>query len=97
MLHAPCLVHDFMLAKEIIAELEKIAAEKKIGKIKKVYLEIGSVSLAHDGMPEHTDEISLENLKFALKSLAKSPVLAGTDFEIKKIPGENWQITEIEA
>lgn len=90
-------MHDFILAKEIIDELGKIAAEKKIENIKKVSLEIGLVSLAHDGHPEHTEDISVENLKFGLKNISKNTLFENTEFEIKKTAGESWRITNIEV
>lgn len=90
-------MHDFLLAKEIIDELKKIIAEKKIEKIKKVSLEIGLVSLAHDGFDEHTEDISIENLEFGLKNISKNTPFEDTEFEIKKVAGENWRITNIEV
>lgn len=90
-------MHDFLLAKEIVDELKKIAQEKKISKIKKVYIEIGSIALAHDGFPEHTEDISLENLEFSLKSVAKGNLLKDTHFLIQKIAGTSWKITDIEV
>ena len=50
-------MHDFLLAKEIIEALKKIAAEKKIDKAKSVDIEIGAISLSHDGHPENLEEI----------------------------------------
>jgi Zn finger protein HypA/HybF involved in hydrogenase expression len=89
-------MHDFLLAKDIIGELEKIVQEKGLNKPKKVKLEIGSIVLAHDGMPEHMEDISLENLEFGLESIAKNTALEGIRFDIKKVKGENWKITDIE-
>lgn len=90
-------MHDFMLAKEIIDELTKIVQEKKITSIKKAVVEIGQISLAHDGHPEHTEDISVENLEFGLKSIAKNTALEKTEFEIKKVEGENWRIVDVEV
>jgi Zn finger protein HypA/HybF involved in hydrogenase expression len=90
-------MHDFLLAKEIVDELKKIVAEKKIEKLKKVTIELGSVVMAHDGHPEHAEDISLENLNFGLKSIAKESVFQETEFEIKKIEGDSWKIIEIEV
>ena len=87
--------HDFLLAKEIIDELGKIAQEKGLKKIKSVSLEIGSISLAHDGHPEHAEDISLENLEFGLKSIAKGTIFGGAEFKINKVAGNNWKITGI--
>lgn len=90
-------MHDFLLAKEIVDELKKIASEKNIKNIKKVSLEIGSISLAHDGLGEHMEDISLENLKFGLKSISKNTLFEKAEFEIKKVAGESWRITDVEV
>ena len=90
-------MHDFILAKEIIDELKAIMAEKKLKTVKKVKLEIGLISLAHDGHPEHTEDISVENLQFGLMSIAKNTPLENVEFEIKKVAGDNWKITDIEV
>jgi Zn finger protein HypA/HybF involved in hydrogenase expression len=90
-------VHDFILAKEIIDELRVIIREKGLADIKRVNIEIGMISLAHDGHPEHTEDISVENLQFGLKNIAKNTPLERVEFEINKIAGDNWRITEIEV
>lgn len=90
-------MHDFILAKEIIDELQSILIEKKLAKIKSVSLEVGLISLAHDGHPEHVEDISIENLKFGLKNIIKNTGLENIDFKIKKVAGEHWKIVEIEV
>ncbi len=90
-------MHDFLLAKEIIDELKKFAVERNIKNIKKVNLEIGLISLAHDGFGEHTEDISVDNLEFGLKNISKNTPLENAEFEIKKIAGESWKITNIEV
>ena len=90
-------MHDFLLAKEIIDELKKIALEKKLENIKSVSLEIGLISLAHDGHSEHVEEISLENLEFGLKSIAKNTLLENAKFNIKKTDGHHWKIVGVEV
>jgi Zn finger protein HypA/HybF involved in hydrogenase expression len=90
-------MHDFLLAKEIVDELKKIAQEKGLNKVKIASVEIGSISLAHDGHPEHTEDISLENLEFGLRSIAKGAIFENTEFKIKKVEGDNWKITDIEV
>ncbi|MFA6160427.1 MAG: hypothetical protein WC678_05080 [Parcubacteria group bacterium] len=89
-------MHDFLLAKEIIDELKIITQEKKIGNIRSVNVEIGTIALAHDGFPEHTEDISLENLQFGLESIAKNTEFKDVKFNIKKVAGENWRITDVE-
>jgi Zn finger protein HypA/HybF involved in hydrogenase expression len=90
-------MHDFMLAKEIVGKLSEVALAKKIKKIKKVYIEIGQITMAHNGHPEHTEDISVENLQFGLKSIAKDGVFRDTEFFIRKVPGDNWKIVDIEV
>ena len=90
-------MHDFLLAKEIVDELKKIAQEKGLLKPKIVNIEIGSVSLAHDGYGEHVEDISLENLQFGLENVVKGTIFEHTEFKIKKIKGDNWKITDIEV
>jgi Zn finger protein HypA/HybF involved in hydrogenase expression len=89
-------MHDFLLAKEIVDELKSIAQKKGLNKIKSVSVEIGSISLAHDGFDEHTEDISLENLEFGLKSITKGTTFENTEFKIKKVEGDNWKILDIE-
>ena len=90
-------MHDFLLAKEIVDEVLKIAAEKELKNIKTVSLEIGSVSLAHDGHPEHTEDISIENLQFGIENIAKNTILKDAKFDIKKMEGDSWKITDFEV
>ncbi|MFA6047979.1 MAG: hypothetical protein WCV59_03360 [Parcubacteria group bacterium] len=90
-------MHDFMLAKEIIGKLSEVAFSKKLSRIKKVYVEIGQITMAHDDHPEHTEDISIENLQFGLKSIAKDGIFKNTEFFITKVPGDNWKIVDIEV
>jgi Zn finger protein HypA/HybF involved in hydrogenase expression len=90
-------MHDFLLAKEIIEEVAKIAKEKRLSSVKKVSLEIGIIALAHDGLPEHPEDINLVNLEFGLKSIAPKYGLEKAKFDVKRIPGDNWRITDIET
>jgi Zn finger protein HypA/HybF involved in hydrogenase expression len=88
-------VHDFLLAKRINDEILKIAQEKNLKQIESVSLEIGSVSLSHDGLPEHVDDVSLESLNFGLEALAKGTILEGAKWKVEKIAGDNWKIKDI--
>lgn len=90
-------MHDIILAKQIIGEISKIAKVRKLDSIKSVNLEIGSVALAHDSLPEHIDEIDPGNLKFILENMASKYGLEKVKFDIKKIPGDNWKILEIKT
>lgn len=89
-------MHDWMLAKQIINELVKIAKDKKMDKIKRVNIEAGNVALAHDVFLEHSDDINIENLAFGLKNLSKNTVFENAKFEIKEVSGNAWKITDIE-
>ncbi len=60
-------MHDFILAKEIVDKVLKIAEEKKLKNIKSINVEIGNIALAHDGFKEHMEDISLKNLEFGLR------------------------------
>jgi Zn finger protein HypA/HybF involved in hydrogenase expression len=90
-------MHDFLLAKEIIDEILKVAKEKNVGKIKSVTIEIGSISLAHDGFPEHAEDISVDNLCFGLENIAQNTLLKDTEFEIRKVRGSDWKIINIDV
>ena len=90
-------MHDFMLAKEIMDELQKIALEKKLEKVKAVALEIGTISMAHDGHGEHMEDIDPENLRFGLEGIAKNTPFEGASFVVNKTSGNNWKIIKIEV
>jgi len=90
-------MHDFLLAKQIIDELEKIIQEKSLKNVKSVSLEIGSITMSHDGHPEHLEEINIENLKFGLEGLVKEKKWEAIEFKIKKIVGNDWKLVDIEV
>jgi Zn finger protein HypA/HybF involved in hydrogenase expression len=90
-------MHDFLLAKQIVDKILSIAKERNLSDIKGVTLEIGSVTLGHDNIPEHAEDIGLENLEFGIKNLVKNTALEKANFNIKKIPGNDWKIAEIEV
>jgi Zn finger protein HypA/HybF involved in hydrogenase expression len=90
-------MHDFLLAKQIIEEITRIAKEKNLDNIKTVNIEIGSVVLAHDGLNEHAEDINLDNLRFGLESISPKYGLEKAKFEIVKAEGESWKITNIEV
>jgi Zn finger protein HypA/HybF involved in hydrogenase expression len=90
-------LHDFLLAKQIVDKRLDIAKERNLSDIKSVTLEIGSIALGHDNIPEHTEEISIENLEFGIKSLTKGTILDEANFVIKRAEGSDWKIINIEA
>jgi len=90
-------MHDFMLAKEIMDELQKIAKEKNLEKVKSVSLEIGIISMSHDGHPEHLEDIDPENLRFGLEGTSKGTSFEGAEFKIDKVDSNSWKIVNIEV
>lgn len=90
-------MHDFLLAKQIIDELQKIAKEKNIQKAKSVGLEIGTISMAHDGHGEHLEDIDPENLRFGLEEIAKETPYENAVFKIDKVAGKSWKIVNVEV
>lgn len=88
-------MHDFLIAKEIFDEILKISKEKKLKGIKRVDLEIGVIALSHDGYPEHTEDVSIDNLKFGLESISEGTDLDGVTFLIAKTNNHNWKIVNI--
>ena len=90
-------MHDFLMAKEIVDELKKIAEEKKLKNVRSVNLEIGLVSLAHDGFDEHTEDVSIENLEFGLRSISKGTIFEKAAFNIRKTDGHHWKISGVEV
>jgi Zn finger protein HypA/HybF involved in hydrogenase expression len=86
-----------MLAKEIVDEVLKIVQEKKLSKVNKVSVEIGQIAMAHDGHEQHVEDISEENLQFGIAAVAKDTILEKTIFEIKKVQGEHWKLTELDG
>jgi Zn finger protein HypA/HybF involved in hydrogenase expression len=90
-------MHDFLLSKEIVDEVLKISQEKGLSKITKVSLEIGQIALAHDGHEEHIEDISIDNLRFGIGAITKGTVLENAEFDIMKVQGHHWRLTEIEG
>lgn len=90
-------MHDFLLAKEIVEEVLAVAKEKGLSKVEKVSVEIGLIAMAHDGHEEHTEDISIENLQFGISAITKGTILEKTIFEIEKVAGDHWRLTELEG
>ena len=88
-------MHDFILAKEIADKVLEIASENKLEKISQVVLELGSVSLAHDGFEEHIEDVSENNLRFGLEEILKQKGFDGIEFKITKVEGDNWKLVSI--
>ncbi|HBO16798.1 MAG: hypothetical protein UR69_C0001G0237 [Candidatus Moranbacteria bacterium GW2011_GWE2_35_2-] len=90
-------MHDFLLAKEIIDEVLKIAKERNLKKISRVDVKIGQVAMAHDGHDEHIEDISIENLQFGLEGISHNTILKNTKFNIEKIQGDYWKIVSLDG
>jgi len=88
-------MHDFLLAKEIIDEVLRVIEENNLKKISEIVLEIGTISMAHDGLVKHTEDISIENLEFGLKSISKNTILEKAKFSISKVEGEHWKLISL--
>ncbi|TAK96022.1 hypothetical protein EPO05_02805 [Patescibacteria group bacterium] len=88
-------MHDFLLAKEIVDAVLKEVNERSLKGVKEVHVSVGSVSLAHDGFPEHVEDVSLENLTFSLEAIANQTALKGTKFTVDKSPGHHWSIEKL--
>lgn len=88
-------MHDFLLAKEIADKVKEVATENNLNSISEVVLELGTVSLAHDGFDEHEEEISVDNLQFGLEEILKQSGFSGINFKISKVEGENWKLVSI--
>ncbi len=88
-------MHDFILAKEIADKIKEVAVENQLEKISQVILELGTVSLAHDGFEEHTEDISLDNLRFGLEEILKQAGYENIDFKISKVEGDDWKLVSI--
>lgn len=81
-------MHDFHLANQILKLILEYAQKNKLKKVTKAVIDLGSIE-------EHGSEISLGNLEFNLKLLAKNTLAAGLNVQINKIKGGNWVLKEI--
>lgn len=88
-------MHDFILAKEIADKVLEVARENNLEKISEVVLELGTISLAHDGFEEHIEDVSADNLKFGLEEILKQSGFENIEFKISKVEGENWKLVSM--
>lgn len=88
-------MHDFLLAKEIVDAVLANAKENNLKKVSRVVLEIGTISMAHDGYDEHTEDISVDNLEFGIRTITKGTILEKTKFNISKVEGEHWKLVSM--
>jgi len=83
-------MHDFHLADTILKTVLEYAEKNNFKSIKKIELELGSIL-------EHGEVISLENLIFNFKLLAKNTSAESAELNIKKIEGDEWKLISIEG
>ena len=88
-------MHDFLLAKEIVDTTLVKAKENNIEKVSEIQVEIGTITMAHDGFHEHVEDISVDNLRCGLESISKGTILEGADFKISKIEGDHWKLVSL--
>lgn len=89
-------MHDFLLAKEISDKIIQVAEENNFKKISQVVINIGIISMAHGEFKEHTEEISVENLRFGLEGiLGQKGFKEKIEFKINKVEGNNWELVSI--
>lgn len=69
-------MHEFSLAESILSAALKEAERHKAKKIKKMFIEVGELSMA-----------GLEQLEFALKSLAEGTIAEGMNIKLYSVPG----------
>jgi Zn finger protein HypA/HybF involved in hydrogenase expression len=81
-------MHDLHEADKIIKIILDYAQKKKLKKVVKAVIELGSVI-------EHGDEINPENLAFNIKMLAQKTLAEGLEIEIENVRGESWVLKEI--
>lgn len=89
-------MHDLFAAKEILDTALAAAEEKKLGKITKIVIELGSKEYSH-GDHTHLETIDPENLEFSLKLIVKNTIAENAKFVIKKSNIPDILVKEIEG
>lgn len=83
-------MHDLHAAQKILKQVLAYAQKNELKKVTKVRIELGQIW-------EHGEILSPANLKFNFSLLAKNTPAQKAQLEIKKIPGENVNLREIEG
>jgi len=83
-------MHDLMAAQEILRKALEVAREKKLKKITKIVVELGTVI-------DHDEEITEENISFNLKNLAKGTLAEEAEVVVQKVSGNHYALTEMEG
>lgn len=84
-----------MLAKEIAEKVIEVARGNNLNKISEVVIKLGTISLAHDGMDAHPEDIDSDNLRFALEEILKLDGFVDINFVINRVPGEDWELVSL--
>lgn len=88
--HRVNYMHDFHLADTIFKAIMAYAGQKKLKKISKAVIELGSIV-------EHGEEVLPQNLEFNLLMLAEGGIADGMAIEINPGQSDNWTLKEIEG
>lgn len=89
-------MHDLLAAKEILDTALAAAKNKKINRISKIVIELGSKEYSHSGH-SHLETIDPENLKFNLNLVVKNTIAENAKFIIKKSDISDILVKEIEG
>jgi Zn finger protein HypA/HybF involved in hydrogenase expression len=83
-------MHDLHAADYILKTVLETAAQKKLRRVTRIVVSLGTVV-------EHGAEILPGNLKFNLVALARGSGAEDASVEIRKVPGHQLVINEIEG
>lgn len=83
-------MHDLMAAQELLKKALEVARAKKLKKITKIVVELGTVV-------DHDEKITEENISFNLKNLAAGTEAEGAEVVVNKVVGNHYTLKEIEG
>lgn len=89
-------MHDLLAAKKILDTALNAAKKKKLKKITKIVLKLGSKEYSH-GDHTHLETIDPENLEFNLHLVVKNTIAENAKFVIKKSDIPDILVEEIEG
>ena len=81
-------MHDIHVANKVQKLILEQAENSGLKNVKKIEIELGSIE-------EHGSDITAENLGFNLKMLTQGTIAEGLQINIKKVPGNDWQLISI--
>ena len=79
-----------MAAQELLKTALEVARDKKLKKITKIIVELGTVI-------DHDEEITEENISFNLKNLSVGTEAEGASVIVHKVAGNHYILKEIEG